>query len=85
MCNNVSSGCGGAVVRRVHNSTQLNSLLHASVSQCVIYTICLYAKSYGLPSQHAFRRFSSITCARIAERYYLQLQGPGFNIGRSLS
>ena len=25
MSNNVSSGCGGAVVRRVHNSTQLNS------------------------------------------------------------
>ena len=28
MCNNVSSGCGGAVVRRVHNSTQLN-ILHS--------------------------------------------------------
>ena len=27
MCNNVSSRCGGAIVRRVHNTTQLNSPL----------------------------------------------------------
>ena len=74
MCNNVGSECGGAVVRRVHNSTQLNSLLHAS--QCVIlykYNLPIRKVVWTTLSQHAFRRFSSITCARIAERYHLQL------------